>query len=224
MLTHAKDMYDALLYAIQKEGTDTIYPNQGIWLLNQAGEQWLKINSKAVDLNQRSIDDCKDAIEHATQVFAVAQDYFNLPPDYFSTVRVMVKLPLGTPCIVDGQWQRVRILRRDLESYIRTDSIARRPSAKKLYYKLTNYTGSVSRLNLYGASMVEIDLEYFKTMTEITQVTSTGPLPKGTDMSHYASYILQEIVDIAERIYGERSQDPRYASILKELQLKAEGE
>lgn len=222
-LTHGKDMYDALLLAVQKEGTNTIWPNQAIWLLNEAGEQWLKTNSKLVDLNQRSIDDCKDAIERATQTWpAPGVSFYNLPADYFSVVRIMVKLPNGTDCIVDGSWQRLRILKRDLESFIRADSIHRRPRPGKLYYKLTSYSGQTSRLDLYGANMVEIDFEYFKTMTQITDVTT--PAGGSTNMSHYASYILQEIVDIAVRIYGERSQNPRYATILKELQLKAEGE
>ena len=219
-LSTSYDMYSALLKATMKEGTPTIYPDQAIVLLNQASELWLKENSKKVDLNQRSIDDCKDAIELFTNTFiSPGNSYVALPTNYFQTVRVMVKIFSSDACIDQDIWREVFILRRDQESYMRRVSTYRKPKENKLYYKLTNYAVEGSRFLLYGGLMKEISLEYFRTFTQITSVTSPG-----IDMSHYASYILQEVVDIAERIYIERTQNPRYPSTLKEDTIKAEGQ
>jgi hypothetical protein len=220
MLSNGADIYKALLKAILKEGTETLYPDQAIILLNQSSEQWLKENSKKVDLDQRSIDDCKDAIELLSQTFVTpGSSYVALPADYFSTVRVMVKIFSSDTCIDEDEWQKVNIMKRDQESYVRGQSTYRKPKETKLYYKLTSYAAEGSRFLLFGGLMKEISLEYFKVFTQITNVTT---LP--TDMSHYASYILQEIVDIAERIYLERTQNPRYMSTLKEMTIKQEGE
>lgn len=220
-LVNGYDMFSALLKATLKEGTPTIYPTQAITLLNQASEEWLKENSKKVDLNQRSIDDCKDAIELFSSTFVTpGVSFVILPTNYFSTVRVMVKIFSSDACISEDEWREVMIMKRDQESYIRRVSTYRKPKANKLYYKLTNYAGETSRFLLYGSLLKEISLEYFRTFTQITSVT----INVSTDMSHYASYILQEVVDIAERIYIERTQNPRYMSTLKEGALKAEGE
>ena len=218
LVRYGRDMYELLLLAIKKEETSTIYPNQAIWLLNESGIEWLKENSRLVDLNQRQIDDLQDII---TEVLPVPPNVVNnthlLPTDYFQLLSLMVKISdTSDSCIVNSEWQPVHLMKYDRKMPIRVSSY-RKPKPSKIYYHLVQ-----GYINFEGATVTHCRYDYFTYIKQITDVTTANP--GSTDMSDYSDYILLEIVDRAARIYLERTQNPRYRTILNELALKAQGE
>jgi hypothetical protein len=212
IIQSAADMFEELLFEVNKEETAAIWPRQAVWLFNRASFLWLKEQAKLVDLRQKNIDDVSDCRGKTTNAVFI-NGRFNLTTGltrYYRLLMIMVKISDLDDCIDNDEWQQVHIMKSDKRSQI-MNSPYRKPGVNKLYYDIIgNY------LYIYGGTPTTGWIEYLQYMIEITDVDGASP----TDVSDYTDGMLREVISIAARIYLRRHENPEYQTILTEMAIE----
>ena len=213
-LINGRDMFDEILFEINKEETATLWPRQAIWLINRASFLWLKEQAKLVELNQKSMDDIASVRGKATSAAFVNSQY-NLSglAGYYRLLLLRVKMSDTDDCIDNDEWYKVLPMRTNERNTISRNPY-RKESVKKLYYDIIGTT-----LSIYGCTPTVGWIEYLKRVNEVTNVEL---IP--TPMSMYPDSDLREICVIAARIYLKRHESPAYELQLNELAIEKQSD
>jgi hypothetical protein len=233
MLITTVDMYWGTIDGINKNRTEILTPEKWNRLINLAQINYCRDHIVKGEVNQKRIDDLR-MIYVVDDINAISATTFPLPDG--STVNNIngVLLPLymrllGTAFKINyvnnicgligiSDWiHNVKVMKSDRRNIIKRNPF-RRPSDVKIYQR---QIGNIVEIDTGTSSTAAVmHIEYFRWPTDIFY-NYVNPADTGNPATGSVNCILpaeqrQEIVDTAVRIYVERSQDPRYRTILTE--------
>jgi len=232
MLVTTLDMYKATVDGVNKTRTDILTPDKWNRLINLAQLDYCREHIVNAEVNSKRIDDLRmlfigDAIAASSAITYPLPDgsvVTNLSgvvlPLFMRLLSVSFKITyVNNVCGLTGEseWiNNVKVLKTDKRTEIMKNPF-RRPSDAKIYY---NELGNYIRIVTGTASTAKyMYIEYFKYPKDIfynNGLPDTGDPATGSVTCELPAEQKQEIVDMAVRIYVERSQDPRYRTLLNE--------
>lgn len=253
MILTAENMFKSFLDGIKKERISTVTPTYFNRIINEACENWYTQKSTEIERDQKRIDDLQGwrvatdgVFKHNGNILpfipavnqvndaAWGKNLFYLPksatgtgktiggvlyPEYRRLLNVMFRLKYyGNPCYTDGtlsDWKSGEIMRSNQRPVLERN-IYRRPSeSMNVYYEIV---GDMIRIDVRNAIGYDMRLEYIKYPVDIAYVSG------GTSVnSELSSDQQREIVDIAVRMYIERTANPRYQTQIYENAQKSSG-
>lgn len=236
MLRTTDDMYRATVEGINKHRTSIIIPDKWNKLINLAQLDYCRDHIVNGEVIQKRIDDLR-MLYIVDEINAITTKTFPLPngtnvnnsqgtilPLYMRLLSVAFKINyVNNVCGLTGlsDWiYNVKVLKSDNRNIIKRNPF-RRPSDAKIYQRQIGDAIEIDTGTSSTAAVMHI--EYFKWPVEIfynvNAIPDTGDPAIGSVNCELPPEQRQEIVDYAVRIYIERSQDPRYRTILNEEQI-----
>lgn len=227
MLNTAQEIYDYVLFGINKVQTTTIDPVEFNLLINAAQIEWLTINSRRAEKGQEENDKLRTLIPPAliinnTGTAAFEGELFVLPSvapvagqsqGYFSTLNVGVKLftspNVPVPCQNESGWVSCRYLPRDRRYDVQKNPFWRPKQLSPYYY---TSEGTIRIASARGTYAGFLRLEYIRFPRPIDVINNVGP--------QTPPQVNQEISDIAIRRYLDVIEQQRYRNALTEGQIK----
>ena len=234
MLRTTDDMYKATIEGTNKHRTGILTPAKWNMLINLAQLDYCRDHIVNGEVIQKRIDDLR-MLYVVDDINAISATTFPLPngtnvnnsqgtllPLYMRLLSTAFKINyVDNVCgFADGlsDWiYNVKVLKSDNRNIIKRNPF-RRPSDAKIDQRQIGDTVVIDTGTSSTAALMHI--EYFKWPVEIffneNNIPDTGVPATGSVNCELPAEQRQEIVDYAVRIYIERSQDPRYRTILNE--------
>jgi hypothetical protein len=236
MLRTTDDMYRATIEGTNKHRTGILTPAKWNMLINLAQTDYCRDHIVNGEVIQKRIDDLR-MLYIVDEINPITTTSFPLPDGISVNNSQGVLLPLymrllstafkinyvNNVCKLTGlsDWiYNVKVLKSDNRNIIKRNPF-RRPSDAKIYQRQIGNTVVIDTGTSSTAALMHI--EYFKWPVEIffneNNIPDTGNPLTGSVNCELPPEQRQEIVDYAVRVYIERSQDPRYRTILNEEQI-----
>jgi hypothetical protein len=209
MWSSGTEIYTSFLDGIRRTSQTVVKQDKFVRLWNEwALPEWMKINTsiaEGVELTQKQIDDLQTLIEYE-DVNPTATNIFDLPTTYKRMLRVWFRLS------ATGDWIKSYPLRSIDESFVLNSKYSA-PSTTLLYHR--TYANKVEAVTPTGYAASTMQIMYIRYPNEMSY--AGGTIVYVIDLGQEQ---LEEIRDIAVRLYLERVKDPRWQSFLQEEMLK----
>ena len=211
MIVTSRDMYVAVLDAINKENTGTVFPDEFNRLINEAQMDVVKNRYLDVERTQKRIDDLRE-LKTIQSLLPVGNTFtlpYTLTPatpgdhGYMFMLDARFKLNyVNNVCGLTGisDLLKARPLKSDFKTQILLDPY-KRPADDNLYYEIIGT--QLLLVNGTSSTANSAEIEFLKYPHDIELDVRDSIL---------SVHLRQEIVDVAARKYLHRTQDPRYQS------------
>lgn len=214
MLDSAIEMYEAVLYGINKEKTSSLTPREFELLVNDSQLEWVKNKYHQVEETQKRVDDLRD-LKQISNLLPISQNEFQLPivdnplvkglHGYLFMLSAGFKLQyVNSTCGtgISTIFLPSRIMRSD-ERFAQSRDPFGKPSDKRLFYEIV-----VDKMILYTGTQsfsTEAEIIYLRHPQDILIIS-------GLQDCELPVEARKEIVDIAIRKYLEITENPRWQS------------
>lgn len=239
MWTTGNDIYVSFTDGIRRTSQSVVPKSKFVRLWNEwALPEWMKINTsirEGVELTQKQIEDLQslivktDGVDY-NPIYTTGTNIFPLPIEHTSTISINTidpttfvvaaeSLPICTRVLrvwfklsPAGSWIKSYPLRTIDESFVLNSKYSA-PSSTLLYHR--TYNNKIEAVTPIGYTATMMELMYIRYPN---QMEWNDPTIDYTLDLHQEQ--LEEVRDIAVRLYLERVKDPRWQSFLQEEMLK----
>lgn len=239
MWTTGNDIYISFTDGIRRTSQSVVPKSKFVRLWNEwALPEWMKINTsikEGVELTEKQIEDLQSLIVRTdgityNPISPSTTNVFPLPIDHTSTVSINTidpstyvvaaeLLPICTRVLrvwfklsATGSWIKSYPLRTIDESFVLNSQYSA-PSTTLLYHR--TYSNNIQAVTPTGYTATMMELMYIRYPNQMSYVD-----PNITYTLDLHQEQLEEVRDIAVRLYLERVKDPRWQSFLQEEMLK----
>lgn len=232
MLNTYRELFTYFLDGIKKTYTATVHPDVFVRIFNEWGIlQWTADNmsvKEGIELTQKQIDDLQNLLveQEISRISNNTISLSSLSYKYRRLGNIRVKVNYDSQqcdtCNRTGisEWMPVKVMRIDQEPVV-NNSVFRKPSAMKVYYKQIGNNIIFDTGNT--VDVVKAKIQYYRypqeLISSIYDSSTDLHVWSNTTFTDLYSEQKKEILDNCIKIYLERVKDDRYKTFLQQQSI-----